>query len=91
MNTVYLVVVISFILYYLEDFNLSSNPLMKFILIFSFIARQVVLFLLVYSNLVYLNSIFWINHSYKGGNNKYLHGHVCVSEHAGKPKPYIPN
>ena len=84
MSIFYLIVIIGFTLYYLDDFNLSSNLLIKFTQIFSFIAMLVVLFLFIYNNLVCLDSIFCINDSDNSGNNIHLHGHVTMSEEAGR-------
>jgi len=53
-NILYLVVTISFILYYLDDFNLSKNLLIRFIQVFSFIAILIVLSLFAYNSIVML-------------------------------------
>ena len=74
----------SFILLYLDNFNLSNIRVIKYIQMFSFIVIPIIFFLFIYSNLNYSDVIFWIDENKNNGNNIHLHGHVSLSEQVGR-------
>lgn len=82
-SVLYLVGVISFILYYLDNFNLSKYFIIKFIQIFSFFSIFIILFIFTHSILLSSDIIFWINDN-NSKNNIHLHGHVSLDKESAK-------
>jgi len=80
-NILYFIATISFILYYLDNFNLSKYLLIKSIQTFSFVAVVIVFSLFVYDNMIYQNVICCIGDMNNNiGTHVNINGQVNVSE-----------
>jgi hypothetical protein len=67
-------------LFYLNDFQLSNNKIIRYIQILSFVFVP----MYVIYNLYYISSVFDIIYHIKNNNNIDLHGHISIDKEAGK-------
>jgi hypothetical protein len=78
-HTFELFFIISFIVFYLDDFKFNENKLIKYIQIFTFICTPFILFILSFTS--FIDIIYCVK---EGDNNIHLHGHVSVDKDTGK-------
>ena len=73
--------IISFILFYLDNFKLSIFYCIKFIQIISFISILFICLLFMYNNIISIDTILFIKDN---ENDIHLHGHVSIDKDTGK-------
>lgn len=72
---------LSFTLFYLDDWKLSKNNILKYIQIFTFLSIPAIIMFLFYNITLYMDIICMVK---EGNSDVDLHGHISVDKEAGK-------